>query len=96
MTNNSNMTNSTRNLGYQFYFLFRTRWWKDDQFIQEPYAPGQFGSLGTIGIQIDSDKRLFCRTVPWKNTVEKLANVFENQLAEYFANLRQSLSFSKC
>jgi len=58
------MTTSTRNLGYQFYFLFRTYWWKDDQFMQEPWFPGKFGQLGTIGIQIDNDKRLFCHTAP--------------------------------
>ena len=101
------MTNSTRNLGYQFYFLFRTRWWKDDQFIQEPYSPGQFGSLGTIGIQIDSDKRLFCRTVPpgkiplinwptylktsWQNILQTYAKAFHSQNAK--AGLKEAQEF---
>jgi hypothetical protein len=57
------MTDSTANLGYQLYFLFRTYWWKEAQLVREPvFSPTQFGSLGEIGIQIDRDKRLFCRT----------------------------------
>ncbi len=56
------MTNPDRNLDYQFYFWFRTAWWKDEQYIREPF--NQFGTLHDVGIQIDTDKRLFRRNAP--------------------------------
>ncbi len=55
--------NSNRNLDFQFYFLLRTSWWQDEQYIQEPLQ--EFDTLHEKGIKIDTDKRLF-RRVPKK------------------------------
>lgn len=62
MTDNPSIINPNRNLDYQFYFLFRTHLWKEEQYIQEPFH--QFGELQEMGIQIDTDKRLFRPETP--------------------------------
>jgi len=60
--NKSRPNSSDRNLDYQFYFLFRRHWWKDEQHLYEPFE--KFDTLEHKGIQIDSDKRLFRRNAP--------------------------------
>ena len=60
--NKSPPNSSDRNLDYQFYFLLRTHWWQDEKYVYEPFE--KFGTLETIGIQIDTDKRLFRRNAP--------------------------------
>ncbi len=79
-----------RNLDYQFYFLLRTHWWRDEEYFYEPFE--KFGTLETIGIQIDTDKRLFRRNAPAQTP---LAN-WQIQLKKAWNNIcetyRQAIS----
>jgi len=84
MTDNQSI-NPNRNLDYQFYFLFRTHLWKEEQYIREPFD--RFGDLDDIGIQIDTDKRLFRPETPTQRPLDDwqayLKIAWEGILQEY-------------
>lgn len=88
MTTDNN-PNPNRNLGYQFYFLFRTYYYSQEtELKREPFIG--FDSLEKTGIRIDADKRLFRRSIQqpldnwqtesqkaWKEIREKYHEAFK-------------------
>jgi hypothetical protein len=94
--NDHQIPNPNRNLDYQFYFLFRTWFWQNDQQIcREPFD--RFDKLQGLGIQIDTDKRLFLRPVTPGTLLSdwpaKLKNAWDGIVQKYARAFSRSADF---